>query len=995
MAALIQISRGIIERYQNGEEPLPQGTLFWKPRNLYEKTDDVNNPGQLPYNEGTLFIGDPSCDGVSQPIAIGGYRSSFSLMFKGYVEDLKTHAGDIVENVDHPGFKHAKVGDFWRFKSTPTSGVFHDVDDFRKEDLILITGVTEEEIDFEKTGVTYASSYIRIAAGRYAEDIEFNNIEPSTNFDAVQVDEALRELETEKISYRGSIGTSAELNTLQTSANLHIGTMYLVTADDIVFNNGLGTQWTSKKGDFAVWTANITRDNTLNAPDKYNPKYAARCYWVRIPSGYTDSSDIDYLQYNSQKDDMQKKLESVKTFLPSHITEAIQSKNVQLALDFLFTKKAQLDEHGKVPLSQLHDTVLGSLQYKGVWSPIKENVVSPGDGTKDYLNDVNNQSPWPVDHGDEFYDGVDGRPKSAPSNGDYYVVQIPKEHGGTNTYLNVQYVDKSTLDPITGLYSRTIELNTGDWIVYQASNDELNSDGNDGHNGRWEKIDNTDRLASIGFHINGIVRPAQNNETELEEVISKKVELLGSPSIKASHKLCIYEDVESNTVTVGGVRLVDQRWDENDSFRSRHTYLPKYYGTDNTLENTQIKDVPTDSGINLTTFESNVSIGENELRRTATVFGEFILKRSLTNKDMNQYDNTYLTFDFQSNAILGSDQNKFVKSVLKPSDNLQTESEVIITLPEKTSTLIGKLDGINLVSNYIPKTDIDGYIRDSSIYEHTLPDGRSISVEFKSGKIASNKVVVRELVIGKTSQNSKEFPHGDLPGNELNSKIVSNSQTENIEVILPAESSTLLTLKNYREVITKKAIKKSFAVFSDSVIVPGVDNEPIVSLEGAVSMKTTQAILLDNLLSRKTTGTSGISSPTPSIIVEEENRLLESIYKKSDDDHSKDDIIIDADVIVGEILNNVTDSKDGVFGKTRSLKVSKSIILGNNDTANCHFVPGRSQQFKDASQYRDAYTQTDVYEGDLLPEIEVFVSPPAESGIMLTSNSRIDGKLWI
>ena len=70
MAAVIQIPRGVLERYKYGEGHLPQGSLFWQPRNLFEKDDSGHNPDGLPYEEGTLFIGDPTCDGEDEEVAI-------------------------------------------------------------------------------------------------------------------------------------------------------------------------------------------------------------------------------------------------------------------------------------------------------------------------------------------------------------------------------------------------------------------------------------------------------------------------------------------------------------------------------------------------------------------------------------------------------------------------------------------------------------------------------------------------------------------------------------------------------------------------------------------------------------------------------------------------------------------------------------------------------------------------------------------------------------
>ena len=992
MAAVIQIPRGVLERYKYGEGHLPQGSLFWQPRNLFEKDDSGHNPDGLPYEEGALFIGDPTCDGEDNAIEIGGWRNKFTLMFRGTVEDFGTEDNP-VEDISHGMFKHAHIGDFWRFNETPISGEFHTKDDFRKKDLILITAVedvtTEVEGHIEKTGIRRVTGYIRIAAGLFAEDLYFNK--ENSDFKADHVDEALRELETEKISFRGDIGSSADLSTLETSDNLHIGTMYLVTADDIVFNSGLeNLQWTSKRGDFAVYTANITDDSALNV-ESYNPKNKANCFWHRIKTGNTDAADIDYLQYGSQRNEMTEALTNVGTFLNSHITTAATSNTVKKALDFLFLNKAQLDSHGKVPLSQLHDTVLGSLQYKGVWSPIKEDAEVSNDGSVDYLHQIENQNPWPTGHGDEYYDGVDGSPSTRPSNGDYYVVQIPKKFGGDNTYLNVHYIDRDSYNVDTGLYTRTIELNTGDWIVFQASNDEADEHGNDGHNGRWEKIDNTDRLASIGFHINGQIEQGANTYTEAVSIQENKIDLLGSPSLKASHKICLYEDNLDNTVTIAGLRLVDQRWNENDEFRSRHSYLPKYYGDTNALENSHVKEDLIDN-VNYTTFESNLRIGEENNSFQGISYGDFNLRRYITPGEMDNFTNAYLNFEFQTRASV-EDGNDQLKLTLKPSDNLQTALHTEITLPEKTSTVIGKLEGINLVSNYITKTDINGYIKDSSVYEHCDPDGNPIAVEFTSERVAANDIVVRRLTFGRSDRVGidDEFIEGNLPDDEPTTHLITNVVAHNITVTLPAESATLFSLKNYRDLV--KGSENRLAIYGAPKQLPGTDTEKLNTFEESY-IRQTSSILLENLKNRKTTAVTNMSVDTPQVVVEDENNILDAFYGKTEDDTVNEDVIIETDVIIGEILNDLTDNKNSVFGKTRSLKVSKSVVVGNNDTANFHILPGRPEMFKDAVQYRNVWTETLTHNGDLLPETDVFVAPPAESGVLITSNSRLDGGFW-
>lgn len=910
MAAIIKIARGNLDKFKENNS-LEEGVLFWQRSN--------SNPDNGIIDEGTLYIGDPNCEdnNSADPIEIGGTRAGKALNYRGVI----SHE---VADISNELFKYARVGDFWQFEpndivgSTQVSGHFKDVDRFRKSDLLIITKVTlkknpdnnkVETGEVELTGDN-APKYIRVAGNELSEEAEINL--SGTNFKALTIGAALKELEAEKLSFRGNISSQNQINEMMLSEKNypHIGSLYLITEDYLTFNNhgvdGITlTPFTTKRGDFVIWTSNISdSDNSPFSP--YNPNKKSEesliktnC-WVKISSGNSDSSDIDYLKTNDEKDSLKTSMEDMGTFLESHIVEATQSESVKEALDILFAKKAQLDIYGKIPLSQLHDTVLGSLQYKGIWNPLNNNITSENidsyndDGTSLLRNLPENQSPWPTGHGDDFYgeNGLEGNNKAA--NGDYYVIQISQS---TSVSLNILYRDKNFND-----INRVLELNNGDWIVFQASNDETDP-LNDGHNGKWEKIDNTARLSGITTTFNGKVSFASDNKTEITVLDKEKViDLAGSPNIKATHKIKIYEDSSNkNSINIGGSNLVDQRWGNGDIYRSKNKYIPRYFGTSNTLENGNIIDYSENEYKNVsealdekfTVFESNISVGEQTNRKQAFIFGDFHIKPTIvTLGGADSYKNGSFVFSFRDT------KNIERKSIIKPNIGPELGEEKLsieLTLPSRTSTLLSQLDYNDLISGTDKRLPLFG-------------------------------------------------PKVDLPG-------------DNIDV--------------------------NFSKISDSKV------------------RQYKDALIENLLKRNSITDREITDE--SVFLEES--IINSIYGTKDDDPENETLIVETDLIVGKILN------EGNISESRSLKVTKSFVLGGTlkkkdkdnpdlitleSTKDTHFFPGRPDDFLDDTQYFDPYTQSiDNPVGDGVVETDVIVAVPAKSGVLLTSNSRIDGKLWV
>jgi hypothetical protein len=227
-------------------------------------------------------------NGAGAPdLKIAGARAMKSLYYQGQ------HSGAAFP-------ENAKPGDYWVMTSDGTGSIV----DYRKNDWVVC--ISEGQF-----------TRVNNSGGRSTE-VTFNNA--GTNFDATTVDAALRELEAEKLQYVRTFMASNEV-----PADPVIGGFYLIGNDGVSVG---GTPYT--KGDFAYF-------NSIE--------------WVRIPSGFTNASDINF--DNSS--------------VTRPIGSPIITTTVQAALADIYANKADLDGSGKVPTSQLPDTVLGALYYKGTW----------------------------------------------------------------------------------------------------------------------------------------------------------------------------------------------------------------------------------------------------------------------------------------------------------------------------------------------------------------------------------------------------------------------------------------------------------------------------------------------------------------------------------------------------------------------------------------------------------------------------------------------------
>ena len=949
MANTSSLSRGSLKK--KIESGFAQAELFWEPR-----TTDIDNksPDFNKWNEGTLWIGRPSLDGSSSaelPIPIAGGRTHNALVYRG---TLSTEVS-ILDNI----FEHARVGDWYVFTADAVAGTsttkeytFHKIDDFRKGDVLVIVDVggrTNIDIDTGRIINQSLIKYYRLNnSGGYADDVYFRE-SVTKNFyqwQANNVEGALKETQTEKLQYIRTISSAADI-----PATPIVGGLYLVIANDIEFNTSRGSNtFICNKGDFVYWTADTLYENDAAEYKTYNTDY----YWHLIPSGYTNADEIDYYDAekinNGQKDVFIKSL--FGTFSDYHKDLfSKNSDNVHKMLDFLMANKAQLDEQGKVPLSQLHDTVLGALQYKGNFCPlngtITEDMLSVEEGTNLVTVTVEERyNPLP---GFAYYkdgDTLNTSNEYSVQNGDYYIIDL-SSYGITN----LQY------DTGNGIW----ELNTGDWIVFSASdNQDDMSAGSSAQKGHWTKIDNSDRLTQTSYIVDRIYD--DNFWTTI--IDEKQLNLVGNPVLRASHKVGLVNKGH-NTVEIVGDHLVDQLLNEH----SITAYHPRYVNEDGTIQNSFLEDILTDYATgdmtydysqfhkaqsnNKSLFHSNVVIGvENSEHRDLTTYGDIhVLPHLVLNEDSNTQINEKSLVHFrvfENNIkkdiyLFAQDGSKVGEHGI---DEDMSDELVNIALPEHTSTLVGKLSGVQFEEGRILKSVNEGYTESSSIEEHinesdntiNFHDGVKNIVEFHS-QVSTPINNTYEIWFGSyDSTNNKNYEDSDFTEDgQLHSALLARltknfyQEKANIYVSLPCESGTLLTQEDFIKIFGNVVENDTYlTMFGDTSSIDGGSNRfntfqkaPIRQVENALRTR-----ILSSLATADTAQTIRAANAEEFAKIKRETtdpKYTERFTPTTDT--SVSDSVIENDVVVGKYDN------EGNILEKKSLIATKALGVGDDDSS--------------------------------------------------------------
>lgn len=987
MASKLQLARGSLVGKQKSDKPLLPSEMFWVAR-----TSDENNANSefVKWDEGTLYVGRPSVNinrTTESPVPIAGARTYFSVVNRGYL----TAETSIQDSL----FEHAMVGDLYIWSQDATAGVFKNTDDFRKDDLLLVLeNGGDSNIDTSGSIIDHSLiKYKRInSSGGYADDVYFTQDGKEdgahwVDFNATNVQDALLELEWEKGQYIGTIATNAQIPVVPV-----IGGVYLIVSDDLSFNVGQDDAFTPDKGDFVYWKQLTNTDRTSGT-------------WVQIPSGYTNADEIDYYDSNDDVDVFISDL--FTTFNSEHINQFKNaSSNVRDMLDFLMAHKAQLDEQGKIPLSQLHDTVLGAMQFRGTWSPFKTVVsVSSDLDTVDGKMSVKAGNEYLLNNLPGFAGYEDGDSLSAAlynnvNHGDYYVVELQ------DGVINLQYSSDGT----------SFELNTGDWIVYCDSDVvDTTSSGATGACGFWAKIDNTDRLSAMQYLIDV---QNKNNFFVTHEIDESILTLVGTPKLVGQNKIGL-EFLGNNTVAITGRGLIDQLEYEDPL----PNFLVKYDNATGTIKNSYIEEIDgkyTDderldhmndySTSAVTKFHSNVEVGDVNETRTTRTYGDIILTPHVVEElDQTNYDKSILSIEVDALDSDGVLQRRKV-SLIAPNgvsdygvDEDIADIKTNIIIPEHTSTLVGKLAGVEFETRRILKSVDEGYAESTSIEEHI-----NNSTNDSNYHDSINNVVEFHSQVSSPINNSYEYYFGDwnttldagyydnddfdengnlsrVWGSKITARLVKNIyQVEsNITVMLPLESGTLITEEFLQKLFGGYDDDTYFTMFGQSV---GTETGNKFNTFQKSSFRMIENALRTRLLKSKIDkandeAVAGLQATTSKAFADEVSPEVGDGSFKPSLDKDNADVVSESNIIAAKFDN------DGNLEEKKSIVATDSLGVSDPDYGTA-FIQGARRSFPTAEQYYDPAT------GEATTPIDVVVDAPNESGVMLTSNSVISGGVW-
>lgn len=854
----IKISRGDLAT-RTKEVALSGGELFFQLKN------DENQYPNLPYSEGELYIGLASLDKSNKAYEkIADRRTLSALVCKGFLNSSHLDSSD-------PIFTHISAGDFFLWtENASTEGTFGSVDKFKSGDLLVVLEAVKDNLN-----TTKSFSYRRLTTGAFrASVIDYTTSLNSPSLSKqTNIRDAIDTVNRNSLHYKGVISTTH--SSLITSEK-EIGSLYSIEADKVEFPLPDGSKFSTVQGDLVVYTENG---------------------WLKIPTG-VKASNIS-IDLSEQK--------FSNTFETKHVSDLKQVSNIQDLLYLLAKTKAQIGSDGKVPLSQLPDTVLGSLRYQGVWNPVKTNSK---------YDKLEGQNYWPG-----FIFDEDGTLLSLPTVGYFWIVQCD------SAIVNIPYIDQDSKD-IDGVYTRTVELNKGDWVIYTSDSEDL--DYKTVYGSHFEIIDNSDRVKLVRFLTNTYI---SSNELVLTEELRK--DEVGEVVIGTSHKIGLYDD--NGALRIGGIRLIDQ----SKFVDSKPLRIPRYIeameGTD-TIEPGTILDTDT-----LVTIFNNLNIGTQQDSKLMTLWGDLHLKPNSNGLYEDGRTSDIVVFREEDKQLYGQTL-RFKKFT----------SGSVLTFPDATSEITAFLSSETYKPNYLLKRKIvDGklveYFTDSNIEEHL--DSSTIELHLDNLTVPKN-VNTLSVTFGDI-YNPKDINDQGVSEDLRKTEVfMDDEQTGNTKVTLPVESGRLLTIERFNELLTNGT--------PDYIPIYGLKEE-----HGDTTLEiSTLSMRKDYLYSFFQL----VSEYTPIEDSAAERAISNVIFTEQD----IKDLLIESDVIIGTDLD------------PKSLAVTEAFLLGNSKNRVTTFLPGRSM-FKLEAQYYDPRTKEELKHLNTVQEV------PAESGILLNNRSIITG----
>lgn len=348
--------------------------------------------------------------------------------------------------------------------------------EFKKGDLAIYVGedLNYANSDGDTSGLhnrgngtyTTAAGWIRVNnGGGTAYEVVFDNV--NTNYHATNVQEALVEADRNKLAFGGTLfqkepgsgsttthGTATiDTQSIKTDTNYFeitkaalfpsIRAGYYYSVGELVSNTNIHiidgeNTLILEEGDFLVVTSDVLTNGTaLTAND------------VKLAKMAGGTHDAARINYTAGERNASYKNSTDKAW----VEEDANVKNVKEALDVLYQSKADLTDKGKIPLTQLPDTLLNSMEYQGTY----------------ICTDVNNFT-LPTAK-DKAHEDEDTEAKKLVQ-GDYFI-------------YSGQQVNLEALGLTESVESSEGFINSGDWLVY-------NGEGN-----KWSVVDNTSPIQSI------------------------------------------------------------------------------------------------------------------------------------------------------------------------------------------------------------------------------------------------------------------------------------------------------------------------------------------------------------------------------------------------------------------------------------------------------------------------------------------------------------------
>ena len=613
------------------QDKLKEGQLFWS----FINDNSTKTLDGHTYSRGQLWIKDKS--GL---VEVADRRALEAFAFAGYIDS--DFDGDFINAhpVSQAAYRFCRPGDAFIFKCVDKQ--HYSIDgkhvNFYPSDILVITKAVYEDNPNEiklYRKILKEVEYIKISgAGFDTED---------SDLDADNIDDAIKELEL-RLRYVGELETYNSFIECPRKK----GWLYLLK-DDMSFDSTIFELTGNYEG--------RVKDGIVNAI------YGDMIFWnglkwVLIPSGLTPKT-IKYVPDSEE-------INGIATFEDYHKQLLLSAKNIQEALDILNKHKAPLNKHGKIPYSVLPTSVTTGLRYQGKFYPI----IDP----KGSKVDPKNQNNWPVPV------DLDGDELSVWQSGWFYIVDC-------SNITNVQYVDKD--HP-----GRTIELNTGDWVVWNQST------------GMFEVIDNSDRISAIDVYVSNT---------------DEKVTILGNVGFRTTGDY-LKTTVSENTILLD----LSGRFIEQGDTEGTEDYYPKYDKDGKLIDSHTYEK----NGTIVTDW--SFQVGKESNTKELTSYGGVTVLPTIGNTPTGWLNHSYHIeniFNTANNELFRRHTNLVPSEKTNFTKGLSDLIKVI--MPEANSTLLAMLESDKMFSSYLPKVNAEGFLTGTLIREKNnevnVGSGRTVS----------------------------------------------------------------------------------------------------------------------------------------------------------------------------------------------------------------------------------------------------------------------------